>query len=56
MYSSAKRKYLKVGDVETEIPNDWYKLDQDEQNFIINEVLKLKKGESFISLEDSKVI
>jgi len=49
-------KNLKVGEVETEIPNDWYKLDQEEQNFIINEVLKLKKGESFISLEDSKVI
>ena len=49
-------KNLKVGEVETEIPNDWYKLDQEEQNFIIKEVLKLKKGESFISLEDSKVI
>ncbi len=49
-------KNLKVGEIETEIPNDWYKLDQEEQNFIINEVLKLKKGESFISLEDSKVI
>ena len=49
-------KNLKVGEVETEIPNDWYKLDQEEQNFIINEVLKLKKGERFISLEDSKVI
>ena len=49
-------KNLKVGEVETEIPNDWYKLDQEEQNFIINEVLKLKKGESFISLENSKVI
>ncbi len=49
-------KNLKVGEVETEIPNDWYKLDQEEQNFIINEVLKLKKGESFISLQDSKVI
>ncbi len=49
-------KNLKVGEVETEIPNDWYKLNKDEQNFIINEVLKLKKGERFISLEDSKVI
>ncbi len=49
-------KNLKVGEVETEIPNDWYKLDQEEQNFIINEVLKLKKGERFVSLEDSKVI
>ena len=49
-------KNLKVGEIETEIPNDWYKLDQDEQNFIINEVLKLKKGEKFISLENSKVI
>ena len=49
-------KNLKVGEIETEIPNDWYKLDQEEQNFIINEILKLKKGEKFISLEDSKVI
>ncbi len=49
-------KNLKVGEVEIEIPNDWYKLDHEEQNFIINEVLKLKKGERFISLEDSKVI
>ena len=49
-------KNLKVGEEETEIPNDWYKLDQEEQNFIISEVLKLKKGERFISLEDSKVI
>jgi len=49
-------KKLKVGEEETEIPNDWYKLDQEEQNFIIKEVLKLKKGERFISLEDSRVI
>ena len=49
-------KHLKVGEEETEIPNEWYKLDQEEQNFIIKEVLKLKKGETFISLEDSKVI
>ncbi len=49
-------KNLKVGESETEIPNDWYKLDQEEQNFIINEVLELKKGEKFISLADSKVI
>ena len=49
-------KNLKVGDTETEIPNDWYKLSDEEQRFIINEVLKLKKGEKFVSLEDSKVI
>ena len=49
-------KNLKVGEVETEIPNDWYKLDDEEQRFIINEVLQLKKGEKFVSLEDSKVI
>ena len=49
-------KHLKVGEEETEIPNEWYKLDQEEQNFIIKEVLTLKKGETFISLEDSKVI
>ena len=45
-----------MGEVETEIPNDWYKLDDDKQRFIINEVLQLKKGEKFVSLEDSKVI
>ena len=49
-------KNLKVGDSETEIPNDWYKLDDEEQKFIINEVLQLKKGEKFVSLEESKVI
>ena len=49
-------KNLKVGEVETEIPNDWYKLDDEEQRFIINEVLQLKKGEKFVALEDSKVI
>ena len=42
--------------IETEIPNDWYKLDPEGQDFIINEVLKLKKGERFVSLEESKVI
>ena len=45
-----------MGDTETEIPNDWYKLDDEEQKFIINEVLQLKKGEKFVSLEESKVI
>jgi DNA topoisomerase-1 len=49
-------KNLKVGEVETEIPNDWYKLDPEEQDFILNEVLKLKKGERYIPLEDSKVV
>ena len=49
-------KNIKVGEVETEIPNDWYKLDPEGQDFIINEVLKLKKGERFVSLEESKVI
>ena len=49
-------KNIKVGELETEIPNDWYKLEKEKQNFIINEVLGLKKGEKFISLEDSKVI
>ena len=49
-------KNIKIGESETEIPNDWYKLDQSEQEFIINEILKLKKGEKFISLEESKVI
>ena len=49
-------KNLKVGEEETEIPNEWYKLDKEEQYFIIKEILKLKKGEKFISLQDSKVI
>ena len=49
-------KNIKVGEVETEIPNDWYKLDPEGQDFIINEVLKLKKGERFVPLEESKVI
>ncbi len=49
-------KNIKVGETETEIPNDWYKLDPEGQDFIINEVLKLKKGEKFVSLEESKVI
>ena len=49
-------KNLKVGETETEIPNDWYKLEPEGQNFIINEVLKLKKGERFVSLEESKVV
>ena len=49
-------KNIKVGEAETEIPNDWYKLEPESQDFIINEVLKLKKGEKFISLEESKVI
>ena len=49
-------KNIKVGELETEIPNDWYKLESEKQNFIINEILGLKKGEKFISLENSKVI
>ena len=49
-------KNIKVGDLETEIPNDWYKLDPEGQSFIINEVLKLKKGEKFVTLEESRVI
>ena len=49
-------KNIKAGEKETEIPNEWYKLDQKEQDFIINEVLSLEKGEKYISLEDSKVV
>jgi hypothetical protein len=49
-------KNIKVGETETEIPNDWYKLDSEGQDFIINEVLKLKKGEKFVSLEEARVI
>ena len=49
-------KNLKVGELETEIPNDWYKLEQEEQDFIIKEILKLEKGDSFVYLEEAKVI
>ena len=49
-------KNIKVGEIETEIPNDWYKLDTQGQDFIINEVLNLKKGEKFVSLEESTVL
>ena len=49
-------KNIKVGEAETEIPNDWYKLDSESQDFIINEVLQLKKGEKFVSLEEARVI
>ena len=49
-------KKIKVGDLETEIPNDWYKLDPDGQSFILNEVLKLKRGEKFVTLAESRVI
>ena len=49
-------KNIKAGEKETEIPNEWYKLDQEEQDFIINEVLSLEKGDKYISLEDSKVV
>ena len=48
-------KNLKIGEFETEIPNDWYKLEQEEQDFIIKEILKLEKGDSFVYLEEAKV-
>jgi ssDNA-binding Zn-finger/Zn-ribbon topoisomerase 1 len=49
-------KNLKVGDIETEVPSDWYKLEKDQQSFIINETLKLKEGEEFKYLEDCELI
>jgi len=38
------------------VPSDWYKLEKDQQSFIINETLKLKDGEKFQYLEDCKLI
>ncbi len=49
-------KNLKIGDQETEVPSDWYKLEKDQQSFIINETLKLKEGEKFQYLEDCELI
>ena len=49
-------KNLKIGDKETEVPSDWYKLEKDKQSFIINETLKLKEGDSFKYLEDCDLI
>ena len=49
-------KNLKIGDRETEVPSDWYKLEKDQQSSIINETLKLKGGEKFQYLEDCKLI
>ena len=49
-------KNLKIGDQETEVPSDWYKLEKDQQSFIINETLKLKEGEQFKYLEDCVLI
>ena len=49
-------KNLKIGDQETEVPSDWYKLEKDQQSFIINETLKLKEGEKFLYLEDCELI
>ena len=49
-------KNLKIGDIETEVPSDWYKLENDQQSFIINEILKLKEGEKFKYIEDCELI
>ena len=49
-------KNLKIGDIETEVPSDWYKLENDQQSFIINEILKLKEGERFKYIEDCELI
>tara|TARA_Y100001970_G_scaffold270289_1_gene363964 strand:+ start:7960 stop:10569 length:2610 start_codon:yes stop_codon:yes gene_type:complete len=49
-------KNLKIGDKETEVPSDWYKLEKDQQSFIINETLQLKDGDWFNYLEDCKLI
>ena len=48
-------KNLKIGDEETEVPTDWYKLDAEKQSFIIEETLKLqkdKKVEKIVRLDD----
>ena len=37
-------------------PSDWYKLEKDQQSFIINETLKLKEGEKFQYLEDCSLL
>ena len=49
-------KNLKIGDQETEVPTDWYKLDKDQQSFIVNETLQLKQGENFKYLEECELI
>ena len=49
-------KNLKIGDQEPAVPSDWYKLEKDQQSFIINETLKLKDGEKFQYLEDCELI
>ena len=49
-------KNLKIGDQETEVPADWYKLEKDQQSFIVNETLQMKEGDKFKYLEDCKLI
>ena len=49
-------KNLKIGDQETEVPSDWYKLEKDQQSFIVNETLQLKEGDEFKYLEDCELI
>ena len=55
-YNSRFVKNIKIGDKETEVPSDWYKLEKDQQSFIINETLQLKDGDWFKYLEDCKLI
>jgi len=49
-------KNLKIGDQETEVPADWYKLEKDQQSLIVNETLHMKEGDNFKYLEDCKLI
>ena len=49
-------KNIKIGDQETEVPADWYKLEKDQQSFILNEALQMKEGDKFKYLEDCKLI
>ena len=49
-------KNLKIGDQETEVSADWYKLEKDQQSLIVNESLQMKEGDTFKYLEDCKLI
>ena len=49
-------KNLKIGDQETEVSADWYKLEKDQQSLIVNETLQMKEGDNFRYLEDCKLI
>ena len=49
-------KNLKIGDQETEVPSDWYKLEKDQQSLIVNESLQMEDGVYFKYLEECKLI